>query len=651
MKKSMVILRVVLPMMLLLSVGIIAGAQADYTPIFEPGACPTDMPTNVDYECGIVVVPEDRANPDAGDVRLQVAILRHPERAHDDPIIYLEGGPGGSTFAQLSLAYGLIFRDIHLASGRDLIVFDQRGVGQSSPQLTCPEVNRMALNTLDYRYQGEDLTASGVSELIAQATVECGERLQGEVNLAMYTTSENARDVNDIRIALDYDQVNLWGISYGSKLALIAMRQHPEAIRSALIDAILPPQLDFIATLPGYVDRAFNVLFDRCEADSACNEAYPNLRDVFWNLYERLEAEPLRLNTINPSTAQPVRDVVFDGVGLTSYLFTLLYQTDVLPYLPQFIYALDAGDYRTAEVFIQISLQQLELVTLGMNVTFQCQDEIPFVDVELAREQFEAFSRLGLEYSLTGLLALEYCDAFAMGDVDPSANEAVVSDIPTLIMSGEFDPITPPINGVIASETLPNSYVYEFIGTGHGASFSDDCPVSMSVAFFNDPSQAPDASCMDAIDKPQFATPDTPLPEVTLIEAQLTNGATYLQPEGWLEVPAEGLTGVFSRQIHPLDQGALLILSDLPLGQDVFVLTFAAGIGAPPPQAEATLSLDSGDWTLYGLEFQGYPAYLMATRDARGLQVFVIVANDEDDRQHLYDNLLLPSLEAYRYEG
>jgi pimeloyl-ACP methyl ester carboxylesterase len=618
----------------------------DYTPLFEEGACATTLPDDMDATCGTLTVPEDRSNPDSRNVILPVVIVHHPDgNPAPDPVIYLEGGPGGSPLAQFNIVYPLLFENFHLASNRDLIVFDQRGTGFAEPALTCPEVNNAVLESFDYEVDGEILTLEEVGEYQNEALRQCGERLQEEAYLPAYTTRDNAADVRDLAIALGYDEVNLWGISYGSKLALTVMRDAPEIVRASIIDAVLPPEIDFFSVLPGYIDRAYNVLFDRCEADTVCNEAYPNLRDVFYGLVEQFNEEPIILDTLNPSTGLPIEGVVFDGYSLLNYLFTLLYQTDLLPYLPQLIYDLQDGDYRSASLFTQITLQQYDLISIGMNSAFQCQDEAPFVDMEVFEAEIEAYPIIGEFVTVASAsgISLDYCSAYALGEVDPAANEAIVSDIPTLVMSGEFDPITPPVNGDIAAENLANSYVYTVTGTGHGASPSDSCPIDISAQFLNNPTQEPDASCLADIDKPQWVTPDTPPPTVTLAETILPNGKTALLPEGWIEVQA----GTYVRQSNPLDQTALIALTDTPLGREVFVLTFAAGVGAAPPEVQDIVFEDSGEWYLYTLDFQGYPAYIAALSDDGGLQTLILVANDAEEMPYLYENVLLPAIASY----
>jgi len=231
-------------------------------------------------ECGYLIVPEDRADPDSRDIRLAVAIFRHPDGAPEpDPIIYLEGGPGGSPLeirAPNFAYFGPIF-----AANRDIILFDQRGVGFSEPALDCPALTELYLDLLDFEADGELLTAQEILDRKVEAFMACAEDLSAVADLSAYNTVANAADVNDLRLALGYDQVNLYGSSYGTRLALGVMRDFSEGVRSVVLDAPYGPDADIYLDTPSSFDRALTVLTKECAADDACNAAYPDLRTCF----------------------------------------------------------------------------------------------------------------------------------------------------------------------------------------------------------------------------------------------------------------------------------------------------------------------------------------------------------------------------------
>ena len=200
---------------------------------FEEGDCPFDVPEDAPVECGFVVVPEDHNNPEGPTIKLAVAVVKDESDNHQpDPVMLLAGGPGEKTVHNAP-ALAPVLAPIH--PNRDLIVFDQRGAGLSEPALECPEFVQAVFDLLDEPDPEVALQAQ------FDALMACRDRLVSEGhNLSAYNTIQNAADVNAIRIALGYDQVNLYGGSYGSLLAQATMRDHPERIRSVAINSVLP---------------------------------------------------------------------------------------------------------------------------------------------------------------------------------------------------------------------------------------------------------------------------------------------------------------------------------------------------------------------------------------------------------------------------
>lgn len=261
--------------------------------IFEPAACPFQLPPGqiegTTVECGYLVVPENRADPDAGTIRLAVGIFHPPGGATEpDPIIYLAGGPGGSALELLYLSFESAYQPI-LAAGRDLILFDQRGVGLSEPALDCPDAHELALELLDHELDGEELSQEEMGVLFGDAYAACAEDLRAVADLAAYNTAASAADVNDLRLALGYDQVNLWGQSYGTRLALGVLRHDPQGVRSVVLDSVYPPDVDMYLESPPNLDRALGALFEACAADAACGAAYEVC--TFWDERQAADIE------------------------------------------------------------------------------------------------------------------------------------------------------------------------------------------------------------------------------------------------------------------------------------------------------------------------------------------------------------------------
>ncbi len=254
---------------LVLLVGVVVPLQARQTDTlgFQEGDCP--FPALDGVTCGYLTVPEDRAQPDGNTVELAVAIIA-ARSANPDPIpvIYLEGGPGDAPLIDTDT-----FLTYPVVEDHTLILFDQRGTGFSQPSLNCPE-----------------LEGDSSSDDPVQA---CHDRLQSEgVNLQMYNSAASAADVNDLAAALGYDKVNLWGISYGTKLGLTVLRDYPEIVQSAVLDSVYAPEVDDLQIQSSGVTGSLNELFSRCAADAACSDAYPNLESDFYAMLDAARRQP-----------------------------------------------------------------------------------------------------------------------------------------------------------------------------------------------------------------------------------------------------------------------------------------------------------------------------------------------------------------------
>ena len=461
---------------------------------FRKTACGFRLPARADLSCGELTVPEDRRDPTGRTIQLKVAIFksRNPNPPAD-PIIYLDGGPGSHTLETLAEVYDQLV-DPFLDS-RDYIIFDQRGTGHSKPALNCPEIVREDLEMLKRGYR----TTEDASRATA-ATLACHDRLVSEgINLAAYTSAENAADLNDLRLALGYDSWNLYGISYGTRLALTTMRDFPQGLRSVILDSTYPLQASE-ADVPASARRAFDKLFDSCAVDTACNAAYPDLRNTFFQTVDRLNGEPVSMTIAVPGGSY---DVVLTGDLLNALLFQALYSTELIPLLPSIIYgAYEGTNYELWGRLAVIVTTYGERLSMGMYYSVQCGEEVRFstreelVAADAAfPEQHDVFDQ---EASWT------ICSQWQARPADPIENQPVASDIPTLVLAGDFDPITPPSFGQAAAATLSTSSFFTFPGMGHGVSISHPCPLNISLAFLDAPQAKPDAECIAEMQGPTY---------------------------------------------------------------------------------------------------------------------------------------------------
>jgi len=483
--------------------GTIVDVGQGQVPPFEWGSCKFDIPVEASVDCGYLTVPEDRSNPNSPIVRLHVGVFRtdNPQKA-PDPILYLGGGPGENSTEASSYFYDDLFKPF--LKNRDFIVLDQRGAGFSEPDLDCPELDKAYRDTLDEDLSLEDERARG-----AEAVTKCHDRLVGEgVNLAAYRSAESAADVNDLRLALGYEQWNLYGVSYGTRLALTVMRDFPQGVRSVILDSSYPLQANLYTGIQPDAQRAFDTFFNGCAADPGCNANYPALRSVFFRTVDQLNASPVTENIVNPLFSLEYKSVVVDGDALLSFLFSALYSTDYIPILPAVIYEVANGDTQLmGQIMGGFFAQFEELFTPGMHISVQCSDEAVFSSADEVAATIASYPELrglteGDPTTGTGLFAT--CAIWGAAPADPKENAPVTSDIPTLILSGEYDPITPPEWGQAVADTLNNDRFYIFPGTGHGVATSGDCPLNITLAFMDNPAAELDASCIGGMGGPAW---------------------------------------------------------------------------------------------------------------------------------------------------
>lgn len=466
-----------------------------------PGPCEFALPDGLDpakVECGSVVVQEDRATNDGRTVRIPFAVFKatDPEPV-SDPFVYLNGGPGGPTLDGVQGGFPIFapFND-----QRDLVVFDQRGTGQSKPSLDCPEW-RDAFST--YLAEAQTVDEDAAALLAAMST--CHDRLVSEgVNVSAYTSSASAHDLQELMLALGYEEWNLYGISYGTRLGLTAMRDTPEHIRSIGLDSNVPVQENLDANFSADFERSLSTLFNGCANDAACNAAFPNLEQTLFDLVAEFNATPLTLHPINPDTGEPFT-VVITGDRLLLGFQQALYSRDLIPFLPLAITSTARGDYTVLTIAAAL-VAVPSSIAWGMYYSVECNEEAPFVTPEIL-----AAANAGVreEIKLVGLasvtqLTADIC-AFWGSPVPPaSENDPVVSDLPALVFAGEYDPITRPAYGELVGETLSNSTFFEFPGFGHGV-LSPGCATDIVMAFLSDPTQQPDGGCIASIPPPRFA--------------------------------------------------------------------------------------------------------------------------------------------------
>lgn len=442
---------------------------------FAEASCRGRRAPGYAVQCGKVSVP---LLPD-WEGRIEVGVFRvfsNHDDPQPDPIVYLEGGPG---FPGSDAVFGAFEAFEPFLKDRDLVVIDQRGTGLSGDSLHCPEVN-----------------AATTDEELLLGLADCSQRLQAAgIDLTAYTTAPSAADVDAVRRAFGYTEWNLLGISYGTRLGLTVLRDYPEGVRSAVLDSVVPLQVDFLAELAVNGVAAFEATFAACEAEPNCRSRYPDLMVRLLSAVTRLNETPLEPGGF-----------ALTGDRFVDLLFSLMYVPQGVGIVPWLIDRADQDDpeelMTLLEELLGTGLVGSSGSTFGMHLSVQCAEEVAFTTREIVAEA-EAEIPPELVSGLSGNYYFDYCDAWQVPAADPRENEPVESSVPTLLVAGGYDPITPPRYAELVHGDLSQSTFVTLEQLAHGATI-DPCGYDLVEQFYADPTAPVQRSCVDDIPAPEF---------------------------------------------------------------------------------------------------------------------------------------------------
>ena len=450
---------------------------------------PCQLPGNAAAECGTLTVPENRALPDGRMIDIHIAVIpAQSSVAEPDPVFMLAGGPG-QTAAEVFPLILPAFGDLN--QKRDIVLVDQRGTGQSNP-LDCPELADLPLDTTDEE-------ALGLLEA-------CRQRLVERADLTQYITDIAMQDLDDVRIALGYDQINLFGASYGTRAAQSYMRLFPEHVRTVVLNAVTSPELIIYLQVPADGQRALDLLFARCAADATCQATFPDFEAQFWQIAAAL-GDGQEVTFTHPITGQR-ETITLDEETFMLSVFNLLYSPDLLSLLPLLVNeAATTGDY--GPIVAQALAFSAGLgMYQGMFRAVTCSEDAAILDVDTA-----VTLQTNSQFPLTAEDFITGCAGWPLADVPTAFRQPLVSDIPTLLLSGEADPITPPHYAEEVAAGLSNSRHLILSGYGHDVSLVG-CMPTVITNFIGDGSFTNlDISCIDEITPPPFfVSPAGPQP-------------------------------------------------------------------------------------------------------------------------------------------
>jgi len=458
---------------------------AGYTPEFEEAPCPFEVSQDAleSIDCGYITVPENWDAADSRQIRIPVAVLRALSGdPFPDPLIRIEGGP------MPTLVNAPFFVDSRLRQDRDLVLFDLRGTGFGD--VVCPDVGPAY-----FRVLAGSLSAEQTQDELRRIGGQCRRWADEQgVDLGMYNSRQMAFDVIAIARSLDYNSWNLLGLSYGTRVALAAMRLQPDGLHTAILGGSVPPDIETIELNP--FSRALGLMEEYCAEDPACAATFPSVITEYNALFERFESDPVPMQ-VSKSEVFPDGTIHLKGITLQRFVYQFLYDRLTLAATPLLLREIARGNTQPLSTLIEQFVPLADQLT-GVNWAAHCYDLGGWA------QSYEIPAPYGPDDDNFRMEVKVRCAGMGLGPAPPAERLPVESDLPVLILAGEHDPVTPPAYGLAVSNALQNSHYVEFPGRGH--EFPPECTLSMIGAFLAEPLARPDDSCVEDTRTVPFVT-------------------------------------------------------------------------------------------------------------------------------------------------
>jgi pimeloyl-ACP methyl ester carboxylesterase len=434
-----------------------------------------DVSDTSKLSCGSIQVPENHDNPSGRQISIAYVILNSEGSNNTEyPMIHFTGGPGGQALRNIDNAL-----NNPILATRDIIRFDQRGIGKSSP---LPD-----LTTKIYNLFPEDLTSEEERERIGALVRELRQTCDKEgIEIEMYNTFQNARDVGLLMDHLGYEKYNLRGGSYGTRIARVVADFFPERIHTAIYDSPAPHRNDYLLTRLEDYSASLRKVFDYCQCTPECREQYPNLEATYFEVLNRLSRNPVEAEFDGKPFVLNVQDAIF-------FLRYELYKSRSLSLAPRFIEALRTGDLD----WINEVIDSRGKTTSNYAMFLACENYEEYdhgVTADVVAQKYEELELLPYELPIFTSLYLTSSD-FLKSQATEEMKEYKLSDIPSLIFINQFDPVTPPENAAIFQSKMTNSRAFIIDAGGHGGG-DMECKRKIMDAFMTSPDAELDVGCL-----------------------------------------------------------------------------------------------------------------------------------------------------------
>ncbi|AIF45889.1 alpha/beta fold hydrolase [Dyella japonica] len=428
--------------------------------------------------CAPFDVPENRDDPNSRKIRLKLAVIRSSAQvASKDMLVMLAGGPGQAATESWP---GVSTALQPLTAHRHVVLLDQRGTGGSNP-LTCKDEGEGTEGG------SEDIDAG--AERQKQEAERCLKQLQGKADPRYYTTTIAAQDLEDVRKALGSPTFDLVGVSYGTRMAQQYAMHYPKAVRSLVLDGVVPNELVLGQDFARNLDDALKAQFAQCTANDACRKRFSDPYQTLYQLRDALRANPHKVSFRDPQNYQSVQRTLSE-YSLASVVRMFAYSPLTAALLPVSIDAAAHGD--VGPLLGQAKLLSGDLsdtMNGGMQLSVICSEDADL----LTPADADAHTILGTRMVDT---LRNTCSVWPKGTRPADFHQPLKTDAPALLFSGQFDPVTPPRYGDQVAKNLPNSRHFVLTGQGHNV-INTGCAPQVVKHFIEDlDPKALDATCL-----------------------------------------------------------------------------------------------------------------------------------------------------------
>jgi pimeloyl-ACP methyl ester carboxylesterase len=471
---------------------------------FEQSKCWFDLPRDRDLLCGHLTIPENRSKSNGRLIKLP-AVIFEPDRVRHEPIVYLTGGPGQMAMIdnERDIDQWWSFIDNSpWVRGRRLVVVEQRGVGRAEPSLDCSahytpsvwsEIIPKVDDVVDFDLEKKREVAACRDALIKKG-----------IDLSAYNTIENAADIHDLRAALGIEKWVIYGISYGTKLALQVLEDHPEDLIAVVLDSALPLDVAYIDEDANSLDSALRTLDKDCSRHAGCSENFPDLLTMVGRIVRQLNVQPLLLRLEGDEDS--ARFMRVSGDDFLELMFDQFYNRDAIEVLPQLIKDTSRQDYR---LLVEMhggnpNGEDRSDFADGMHLSIVCNDG---VSASAPSPNFPLFDNWAADDIYTWA-----CELWPSSKPATTRKSLEANRVPVLILSGEYDPATPSKWAKYVAGKTGSSQLVVFRGIGHGVVDTTPCGGDVVSDFLDKPKAPVTTSCLNEMESPHFLGSEEVLP-------------------------------------------------------------------------------------------------------------------------------------------